>query len=54
MKHRFTPLISAALKKSVEPLGPSLETICMLQVLARTYVPGVSSEQGWLDKHSLA
>lgn len=53
MQHSFTPLIKAAIKKTVASSGPSMETICMLQILARTYNP-IASEQGWLDKHSLA
>ncbi len=53
MQQRSTPLKTAQLESS-SPItqGPSEETICMLQLLARTYRPK-HLENSWLDKHSL-
>jgi len=52
MQHRSTPLCASA-DATLPTLGPSLKTICMLQMLARTYQPETSKESR-LNKHSLA
>lgn len=39
MKHRFTPSVIARIKNRIKPEGPSMETICMLQLFARCYNP---------------
>lgn len=51
MQHRSTPFY-ASLDANI-PSGPSLRTICMLQMLARVYKPD-PLKNGRLDKHSLA
>lgn len=51
MKHRFTPSLIAKIRQKVHPHGPSVETICMLQMFARCYNPQL--EERWLDKHLL-
>lgn len=55
MQHRYTPSIAAKLQSSVGKIaeGPSLESICMLRLLARAYQPFASEEAG-LNKHFLA
>lgn len=55
MQHRYTPSIAAKLQSSVCKIaeGPSLESLCMLRMLARTYQPFASEEAG-LNKHLLA
>lgn len=50
MQHRSTPLV-ASYDANI-PSGPSLRTICMLQMLARTYKPDLL-KNGRLDKHAL-
>ncbi len=52
MQHRSTPLC-ASNDASMPTLGPSFKTICLLQMLARTYKP-VPSKDGRFNKHSLA
>lgn len=62
MKHSSTSslisslmLASLAMPAAPEPfdvLGPSEETICSLQMFARTYRPDL--KDGWLNEHSLS
>lgn len=49
MKHSFTSLLASI-------PGPSSETICALQLLARVYKPAAAdrSENRWFDEHSLS
>ncbi len=51
MQHRSTPF-AAPLCASLPSVGPSLETICMLQMFARVYKP-VASKNGRFNNHSL-
>jgi len=48
MKHSFTSLLASI-------PGPSSETICALQLLARVYKPTNADtlEDRWLDEHTL-
>ena len=52
MQHNFTPsyLKSALNKKVRNSSGPGYDTICMLQILARTYNPlGVQNNVGSMN-----
>lgn len=51
MLHHSTPLGSS--NDANISFGPSFKTICMLQLLARTYKPEPSKD-GRFNKHSLA
>lgn len=61
----FASMMPSVTEESLESLSPRPETICALQVLARTYTPVQSthqvlqttmngSEKRWLDEHAFA
>ncbi len=61
----FASMMPAVTEESLESLSPRPETICALQVLARTYTPAQTtpkamqatmdgSEKRWFDEHAFA